>query len=471
MKPLSMTCILAMTIYFMSVSAVAKELSVAAMFSDNMVLQQQSEAEIWGKDKPNTSISVSASWGEKARAQSDDNGNWKLRISTPEAKLKTSYRIDISGTSDITIQNVQVGEVWLCSGQSNMEMPVKGFAGQPVNGSNNAILMSKNQDIRMFKVARKTSDQPLHQVNGKWQTAWTKSVSEFSAVCYFFGKQLYDVLKVPVGLIASSWGGTPAESWTPKSKLESLDLAEVKNTSTVSPHRRPSVLYNGMISPLVGYSIKGILWYQGEANRSRYSEYADLLSAMISAWRTDWKDNELPFYIAQIAPFGYFKPPQSAFLREAQLKVSNTLDNVGMAVTLDLGDCNNIHPAEKQTVSERLAYWALAKDYGVESIGFSGPVYKSMSVKDGKAYLQFDYADMGLASIRTSLKGFTISGEDRVFHPAEAFIAKDSSLSVWSEKVESPVAVRYAFENCPEATLYNTYGLPASSFRTDNWQK
>lgn len=451
-------------------SAFASELSLPAMFADNMMLQQQTQAPIWGKDAPNTPISITTSWGASASTNADENGRWQLSIATPKAKLDSAYTIDISGSNDFTINNVQIGEVWLCSGQSNMDMPVKGFSGQPVEGSNKAILFSKNKDIRLFKVTRNVSHTPLDNLQGQWLSASPKSVSDFSAVCYFHGKRLNEALDLPIGLIATTWGGTHAEAWTPAETIQKLNLSLAEKPAEQVSHRHPSALYNAMVHPLIGYSLKGFLWYQGESNRARSAQYTELLSQMIASWRSAWGNNELPFYYAQISPFDYSKNINSSFLREAQLKVMDVAEHTGMAVTLDVGDCNNIHPAKKRQVGERLALWALAKDYGFSSIGYSGPVYKSMSVEDGKASLQFDYTDMGLAGRNTEIDGFTIAGKDKQFYPATAKVSKGSKLSVWSENVKQPVAVRYAFENCPRATLFNTYGLPASSFRTDSWQ-
>ena len=243
----------------------------------------------------------------------------------------------------------------------------------------------------------------------------------------------------------------------------------VKEIPSGRPQHSPVILYNGMIHPIEGYAMKGVIWYQGESNRSEAEEYSKLFPAMIQQWRNQWQQDDMPFYFVQIAPYEY-GDGNAGYIREAQLKTMQTVKNTGMAVTLDIGDCSGIHPAPKSTVGERLAYWALAKDYNFGEIAFTGPVYNKMEVTDeGKVVLSFDYCPNGLTSFGKALRGFEIAGEDKVFHPATAKINKDRTITVSSDEVSEPVAVRYGFKNCPEGTLFNTEGLPASSFRTDEW--
>ncbi len=447
-------------------------LQLPSFFSDNMVLQQKSEVKIWGTDNPNTLISVKASWGQVAQVTSDSKGDWNVSIATPSASR--DQQLVISGSSKKTINNINLGEVWLCSGQSNMEMPVKGLKNQPIAGSLEAILNSTNNEISLFQVEKKASLIPLTDVNGNWQKAAPESVSNFSAACYFFGKKLHDVVNVPIGLIATSWGASSAEAWTPKTSLQKLkDVPLATEISKKRPQQTATALYNGMLHPFIGYKVKGFVWYQGESNRTRAEQYKTRFSAMISSWRDAWQDSTLPFYFTQIAPYSYNKKTNtanvnSAYLREAQLYTMANVENTGMAVTLDIGDCDRIHPKDKREVGERLAYWALAKDYNVPAISFSGPVYDSMTVKGNKVEINFSHAELGLDSMAKHIPGFEVAGQDKVFHPANSKI-KRGPIQVWSELVDKPVAVRYAFTNCPDASLFGTNGLPASSFRTDNW--
>ena len=243
---------------------------------------------------------------------------------------------------------------------------------------------------------------------------------------------------------------------------------EVPEQAVMKP---PTLLYNGMLHPFIGYTIKGALWYQGESNRNRAKEYQELFPAMIDFWRSQWNQGDFPFYFVQIAPFGY-KDGNAAYLREAQMLTMKNTINTGMAVTMDIGECRFIHPKEKKLVGERLAYWALSKNYGIEGIAFSGPIYRNMKRKDdGKIEVSFDYAENGLSSFSNELTGFEIAGEDRQFYPAMAQLNWNKTVNVWSKEVPSPVAVRYAFNNCIHGTLFNNEGLPASSFRTDVWEE
>lgn len=453
-------------------AAINAQTSLPAFFSDNMVLQQDEEVAIWGFDKPGTTITIESTWGTKTEGEANGTGKWKLAIKTPAADGK-SHKLTISGSETIEINNLLLGEVWFCSGQSNMVMPVRGNYSQPIIGSNEAILNSANNNIRLFKASQSFSETPMEDVEGSWKVAGPPSVAEFSATAYFFAIKLESVLQVPVGMIVSAWGGTAVESWMDEESLSQFDdFSFHQLPETTLDHKWPSRLYNAMINPYVGLSIKGALWYQGEANRRNAEEYNELFPAMISSWRKNWGIGDFPFYYVQIAPKS-FNPVNPAFLREAQLRTMEKLDHVGMVSTLDIGECDQIHPAEKQKVGERLAYWAFARNYGYPEVACSGPVFKGMEILEGgEVNLFFDHCPNGITSFGRELSGFTIAGKDRVFHPADAkIIPKTATVTVWCKDIDDPVAVRYAFTDCPTASLFGVGGLPASSFRTDDWDE
>ncbi len=441
-----------------------------ALFGDNMILQQQQLVSVWGTDDPHTKISVTGIWGKAATVTSDERGHWKLKLQTPAAG--GPYTVVVKGSKAVTLKNVLVGEVWFCSGQSNMEMPVKGYANQPVIGSNETILNSANDKIRFLNTPRSVSLTPLYDVKGEWRAASPATTGNFSAVAYYFAKKLQALLGVPVGIIQSAWGASTIESWMDKETLSAFAGKKIpEKLPETDPNRTPTILYNSMLHPYIGYTIKGMLWYQGEANRENASEYHSLFSSMIESWRKQWQQGEFPFYFVQIAPFEPGKW-NAAFLREAQLKTMESVKNTGMAVTMDIGEQTVIHPSQKETVGNRLAYWALAKDYNFQGIAFSGPVYRSMeNTANGRMIVTFDHCEQGLTSFGKLLSGFEIAGEDKVFYPAEAIFTKDKnrSITVWSDSVKSPVSVRYAFKSWAQGCLFNSQGLPASSFRTDNW--
>ncbi len=459
-----------LTFLMLTVFSVAQATTqLASIFTESMVLQQQDQAVIWGTDEPGQAVKVSAGWGQSASATTDNKGKWQLKLTTPVAG--GPYKLHVQGSSELEYHDILIGEVWLCSGQSNMEMPLKGKPNEPINGSQEAILTANQDRIRVFQVERNPSNTPIDSVNGQWIASNTSTAGEFSATAYFFAKKLQATLDVPIGLIVTSWGGSSAEAWTDAPTLESFTDAVDQLKRAKNVQQQPSQLYNGMLHPLIGYTIKGAIWYQGESNRNRASEYDQLVTAMVTSWREQWNQGDFPFYYVQIAPFNYGKKTNAAYLREAQLHTMQTLKNSGMAVTLDIGDANCIHPREKKTVGERLAYWALSKDYGFPHLEATGPIYKSHTIIDGnKISILFDGAPMGINSFGKELSGFTIAGADKVFHPAYAKIGRPlAQLIVWSPAVAKPVAVRYAFENTPETTLFSTSGLPASSFRTDDW--
>lgn len=440
------------------------------VFSNGMVLQQKSTVPIWGWTEPGNKITLSTSWDKKKYTViSTSSGAWRIQVTTPKAG--GPYNIRINGGDTIQLQDVLVGEVWLCSGQSNMEMPMAGFPKQGIKDSEAAIASSANPQIRLFKVGRAAQVTPQDTVRGSWQPAGPGSVKPFSAVGYLYARLLQEKLQVPVGIISSAYGGTPIEAWMPAASL--ADFTTVKLPSTTNPpsqlKNQPTVLYNAMIHPVVGYGIKGFLWYQGEANARNPHLYAGLMAAMVKAWRDGWNNNSLPFYYVQLAPFNRKDPKEaSTRVREAQLKALDLIPHSGMAVALDAGDENNIHPSDKSTVAQRLYQLALARTYGFKDVAWSGPVYKSLQVSGDTAQLRFEHSGEGLTDKGKGLTQFEVAGTDRVFHPAQATITS-YGIAVYSPAVKSPVAVRYAFKDWVVGDLYNKEGLPASSFRTDNW--
>jgi sialate O-acetylesterase len=650
-----------------------KQLQLPAIFGDNMVLQQNSDANFWGKAAPGEKVFIETSWNEKAEATADADGKWLTALKTPSPGGPFTVELK-SGDEEILLKNVLSGEVWLCSGQSNMEMPIEGWPPNDlIDNSEETINNAANPGIRFFTVGKKIAVEPKKDCTGSWEESTPAAAAKFSATAYFFGKHLYDELDIPIGLIHSSWGGTPAESWTSDKYLNDLPgysetLKKMKNSKAevdkleswlealpqidiekregdnqwanldfndaecrevdfddsgwpemnlpdywesselgnfdgvvwfrkkvkipeswvgkdlvveLGPiddmdvtfvngvkvgdyekagHWRtervynipkeliqnedvtiavrvidnqggggiygseeqmnlhmpnsdekisiagswkyvpvgeyagskffiygagelykqrpvlsvdissntPTVLYNGMIAPLIPLTIKGAIWYQGESNAGRPEEYKKLFPTMIKNWRDDFGIN-FPFYYVQIAPYDYGEDTESQFLREAQM-LTLSVPNTGMAVTLDIGNANNIHPGQKAEVGNRLAFWALAKNYG-KDIDFSGPIYKSFETKDNQIIVSFDYAGSGL-EIRNSgdNNNFLIAGEDKVFKKADVKTNGDK-LVLSNPGIENPVAARYAWSNTSEATLFNKEGLPASSFRTDTWSE
>lgn len=660
------------TVMILGQSNIDIKLKLPAIFSDNMVLQQKMEAPFWGKAVAGEKISIETSWGEKSETEVQTDGNWILKIKTPNAG--GPYEVKVSNaSSSIEFKNVLIGEVWIGSGQSNMEMPLMGWPPNDlIEGSDDAIANSTNTNIRLFTVAREFSIDEQFDCVGNWVESSPQTSPGFSAALYFFGKKLYEELKIPIGLIHSSWGGTPVESWIqgkyisqhpdykdyiqkleeskphlenlknwianhptidmtskqgddmwknlsfndeelsninydnskwnemnlpqqwentevgyfdgavwfrkkieipntwlnkelqihlamiddmdvafvngvkvgatevtgrwqekrvykiPKElvnanqltiavrvvdtqggggiygqdelmKIHPVDSNEVislagkwkylpvaeylsgkffvynpanheffnrpKELINVSAYS-PTTLFNAMINPLIPYSIKGAIWYQGESNTGNPEAYKTLFPMMIKTWREEWKQGDFPFYYAQIAPYKYGEGTNSQKLREVQLHTLS-VPNTGMAVTMDIGNPLNIHPGKKKEVGDRLAMWALVKNYG-KKLPYSGPVYKSMKVEEGKAILYFDFADRLEIKLRDGKNNFQIAGKDKNFVEADVIIS-GNELIVSSSKVKEPVAVRYCWSDTDEGTLFNEAGLPASSFRTDDW--
>jgi len=639
----------------LAVLTASAEVKLPSVFADGMVLQQRSTITVWGWAAPEEKIAVKGSWPqlEGAAATADADGRWRVSLKTPSAG--GPYTLSVAGENAIVLNDVLIGEVWVCSGQSNMQWNMKGLKTEE---GKNAIAAADFPTLRQFAVPRTFSAVPQSDCQGQWQVCTPQTAGSFSAVAFYFGRELNQTLNIPIGLIYTSWGGTVAEAWTSAEALRAygdfdaaldalatldtseqtarqeadrlleqwekeiadIDLgikegwqtptfndadwktmelpspwtgtelakvdgivwfrritnlppswtrgelelrlgpiddidtvwvngirigatngsdkarayripasalrvgpnviavrvvdtareggftgvaedmrigppgADIKAFATVAHtwkykvsykgsvpavpqsegkkklnQNTPTALYNAMIHPLLPFRIAGAIWYQGESNRDRAMQYRTLFPAMIKDWRAQWGQGDFPFYYVQIAPYKYLdsNAPVSAFLREAQMLTLKALPNVGMAVTMDIGEENDIHPKNKIDVGKRLARWALAKDYG-KDMAYSGPIYRKMKVQDGTVRLSFDYVGSGLVARGGALTGFEIAGSDQKFVPATAAIDGDEVV-VSSDQVSAPAAVRYAFKNWAQPNLFNAEGLPASSFRTDDW--
>ncbi len=464
-------------LFMLFVQSIHAEVILPAIVSSNMVLQRNTTVVLWGWADANEKITIEASWLDKVlKVSADKQGNWSIEVKTTNSKESQAISIK-SGASDISLENILFGEVWLCSGQSNMQQPLNGYGGQPTFGATQAIANATNPDLRLFTVDRVGSKTPVKDVEKytPWQEASAENVADFSAVAYFFGQQLQEILDVPVGMIHTSWGGSSVQAWISKDVISAYQEVNLEDVDISSgTNHIPTALYNAMIHPLVPYTIKGALWYQGESNRMEPEVYKELFPAMVKDWRNRWEIGEFPFYFVQIAPFWYndtevfATAENSAFIRETQLQCVDLIPNSGMAVIMDIGDKFCIHPPKKKEVADRLLYNALNQTYGFKSVDGKSPVYESLEIKDGEIVLTFRHAETGLFAY-DGLTGFEIAGEDKVFYPATASIVDRENVLVKSEKVSNPVAVRYAWSNWVEGTLYDTNLLPASSFRTDDW--
>ncbi|HRU04399.1 MAG TPA: sialate O-acetylesterase [Candidatus Brocadiia bacterium] len=478
---------------------------VAPIFGDNMVLQRDIKVPVWGTAEPGEKVTVSVA-GQTAQATAGPDKAW--RVDLPALKAGGPFEMTVAGANTVTFKNVLVGEVWICSGQSNMAMALRSC----LTGAKDAE-EAKDPEMRLFTVGRAPSVTPTTAMSGRWQVCAPDTAGGFSAVAFYFGRELRKTLKVPVGLINTSWGGTPAEAWTSQpalaakaefkplldaweKRLADYPAAMEKHKAALEAHKkevekakaegkrppreprppagpnaptRPCNLFNGMINPLIPFAIRGAIWYQGEANAGNGRLYRTLLPTMINDWRARWGQGDFPFLIVQLPDFmaPVKEPVQAAGwpeLREAQM-MALSLPNTGMAVTLGLGEEKDIHPKNKQPVGERLALAARAVAYG-EKIVSCGPLYKSVKFEGGKARISFDCVGGGLVAKDGELKGFAVAGKDGKFAAAQAKI-DGADVVVWSDEVKEPAAVRYAWANNPVWSLMNKEGLPASPFRTD----
>ena len=458
--------------------SIKAEVKLPEIVSSNMVLQRNTTVQIWGWSDPEEKIAIETSWlRDVLNIKADINGNWSIKVKTTNSKQPQIIKIK-SNTSDIILENILFGEVWLCSGQSNMQQSMKGYMGQPTFNTSMSIAKSKNLNLRLFTIKHYGSKTPLVNIEkyNSWQHASPDSVLNFSAVAYFFGQQLQEILDCPVGIIHSSWGGSSVQAWMSNEAISSHQKVNLDNVNiTNNTNKIPTALYNAMINPIIPYSIKGVLWYQGEANRKEPMNYKKLFPAMVKDWRIRWDIGNFPFYYVQIAPFlygnndAYNSSDNSAFIREAQLKCLDLIPNSGIAITIDAGDQYAIHPPKKKQVADRLLYNALNQTYGYETINYATPIYDSLEEKDGGLIVKFKNANTGLFTY-DALKDFEIAGDNKVFYPAKAEILHRKHVFVKSDLVPKPVAVRYAWKNWVTGTLFGTNLLPASSFRTDKWE-
>lgn len=450
-----------------------------SIFTDNMVLQQGRDVNLWGTATPNGKITVQPSWSKyRFTTETASDGSWFLYLPTPAAGGPYSITFSDGGKEKTVLKNVLIGEVWFCSGQSNMEMPVRGFHGQPVEGSADAILGAKpSVPIRICTVQRQCSASEEKTCKCQWKEHNPESVAEASAVAYFFARRLNEVLDVPVGLIITDWGGTPIEAWMNRETLRlefkgEFDFSHMDSRILPKkyPQNSPCAMFNGQVAPLVPFTFRGMLWYQGESNRGRAEQYIRLQTSYVRMMRYLFRNENAPFYFVQIAPYNYSDSDlNSPLFYEAQEATLSTIPRSGMVGTADIGEWGTIHPRKKKEVGDRLAMLALQDEYGLNYIDAHSPSYAEAEFKDGKAVVTMNVGDLNLAPIDVDLEGFELAGEDRVFHPATGRV-RGKTVIVSSPEVPEPVAVRYCFHNWSVGTLFNSYGIPAYPFRSDDWK-
>ena len=468
-------------------SALNAEVRLPSVLGDDMVLQRNSEVNLWGWAKPGKKVRVKTSWNRKRyRVRVDADGKWLVKVRTGEAG--GPYTITISDGKKVKLENILLGEVWICAGQSNMEMPVQGYLGQPCLHAAETMREARlYPEIRLFTVGRDSTDVLKDDCAGEWLLSDPASVGAFSAVGYFFGRCLNQYLGVPIGLITTNWGGTNIEAWMSAESASRAGIdGEYTSTHWNEDYFPCGTLYNGMVAPISLFTAKGFIWYQGESNRGNWEEYAQMQAEMIRQWREDWGDEKMPFYLTQIAPYRYegAEKRRSALLVEQQVRATTLVPYCAMASTTDIGLYSLIHEPDKRSVGERLAWLALSRDYGIPGVPADAPTYKSLEIKDGRAVVSFnnlcapnDQSDPRSFSwlddqgeVVRSVKGFEIAGADRKFYPAQArLLWNDNQVEVWSDRVKDPVAVRYCFCNYAETNLKTTLGQPIVPFRTDDW--
>jgi sialate O-acetylesterase len=495
-------------------SAALADVKLPAIFTDHMVLQQGQKNRVWGKADPGEDIVVIIA-GQRHTAKADNTGKWQVALDS--LQVGGPHTLAITGKNKLAVEDILVGEVWICSGQSNMQWSVS-----QANDADLEAKTAKFPKIRHISVPQVGLQEPQDDFRGKWEICSPETAGQFSAVGYFFGRQLHETLDVPIGLIDDAWGGSACEAWVRRDLLEkdqkyqpliarweqiektydaqraretfekqmadyraAAEKAKSEGKAAPQPPRpptnpltgnsRPGNIYNGVLKPTIGYGIRGVIWYQGESNAGRAYQYRDLFPLMIQSWREEWQQGDFPFYWVQLADYMAEKPEPGdsswAELREAQTMTMKRLPNTGEAVIIDLGEGRDIHPRNKQDVAKRLVRWALAKEYGLSDLAYQSPTYKSMEKQGSKVTLSFDHVGPGLYTFDVNEPvGFAIAGGDQKFVWATAKLVGNDKIEVWSDKVSEPASVRYAWADNPVCNVYSKNGLPVTPFRTDDWK-
>ena len=460
------------------------------LVSDNMIIQQQTDVRLWGWAKPGKTVTVTTSWSDqRVETKADKQGRWLLTVKSPKASYEPLSITFDDGDGQVTIQNVLAGEVWVCAGQSNMEMPVKGFGNCPVLNYNQEIIHAAGRcQVRSAKIPSIMRMEPQEDADTQWRECSPQMVGEFSATGYFFAKTVNQALDIPVGLIEANKGGSRVESWLTKENLqkytqEPTDTMGIVNFKKDWDYHRALVWGNGTFNPILNYTVKGILFYQGCSNvGDPGNQYSERLKLLVEQWRSQFKLGEIPFYFVEIAPYAYdgddVNGLSGALLREQQFRASQIIPNSGLVCTNDgvyPYEITQIHPAQKQKVGERLAFLALNKTYGMSTVICESPSFKEMNIKDDKVMIHLDNECGGISRFE-DIVGFEVAGSDRVFHPAKAAHFWQPGGGYWDEcivvsssEVKQPVAVRYCFKNFQTGNMANAGGLPLFPFRTDEW--
>lgn len=457
--------------------ATSATVTLPSLIGDNMVLQRNTTAMLWGTVSPGAVVKVRPSWTDAVTTvTAGHDGKWQAGVATPDAG--GPYEIVLDDGTETVLHNVLIGEVWFASGQSNMEMPVKGYGSQPVEGAADVIIGAHaSRQLRICNIRRCSALTEQDSCVDGWSEHNPATVASTGATAYFFADALQSALDIPVGIVVSSWGASTIQAWLSRELIESefpeFSTAHLDGKAAIKREMQdPCLLYNGQVAPLVPYTFKGFIWYQGEANRTMPELYVKLQTAYVKMMREKFRVPDAPFYFVGIAPFPYGKPNDwlRGYFVEAQQASLDGIPHSGMIETCDIGDEYLIHPARKKDVGRRLAMLALNRDYGLDAIPSDAPRYRSVEFRDGKAVVRFDVDAMGLApSGGVNVPGFEVAGADKVFHKADAYVTKGKFVEVSSPLVESPEAVRYCFRNWCVGGLFNNYGMPAFSFRTDKW--
>ena len=481
-KKLTLLALMALTI------GVQAKVRLPHIICDNMVLQQQTDARLWGWAQAGKTVKVTTSWNkEVVSTKADKNGKWLVKVKTPKASYEP-LSITFDDGEPLTIHNVVAGEVWVCAGQSNMEMPVKGFGMCPVKDYNHWVIESaKHTGVRSVKIPSVMRSEPQDDAQCEWRICSPKTVSEFSATGYFFARQMHEALNIPIGLIEANKGGTRVESWLTKENLQKYtndptDSVEICKKWSQWDYHRSLLWGNGTFNPILNYTVKGILYYQGCSNvGDPGDQYSQRMKLLVEQWRSQFRLGEIPFYFVQIAPYRYDDNDNAisgALLREQQWKAAQIIPNSSLVCINDLVypyETTQIHPAQKQQVGERLAFTALNRDYGYETIQYKSSSFKDMTIKNDTVFIHLQdnyYVDAPFEQ----MEGFEVAGEDKVFHPAQARHFWQPGGGYWDEaimivcpEVRKPVAVRYCFKNFQIGNVKNGGNLPLFPFRTDNW--